>query len=204
MIETKDKHDYCGWEACVNACPKSCIDLLYDNEGFIYPYIRVDSWFNCNKCVKICPVINKPNKTETPIETLSAINNDEGIRISSSSGGIFSQLAEWTIERGGIVFGAVFDKEWNVMHDYTNTKEGLFRFRGSKYLQSRIDTAYKDAEIFQKQCIYVFFTGTSCKIADLKRFLNKEYENLWRQIAYAMAFLVPKYGIHTLKKSQVT
>ena len=178
MIEIKDKHDCCGCEACVNACPKSCIDLLYDNEGFMYPSIRVDSCINCNKCVKACPVINKPNKTETPIETLSAINNDEGIRISSSSGGIFSLLAEWTIERGGVVFGAVFDEEWNVKHDYTNTKEDLFRFRGSKYVQSRICTAYKDAEKFLKQGIYVFFTGTSCQIAGLKRFLNKEYENL--------------------------
>ena len=178
MIEIKDKHDCCGCEACMNACPKSCIDLLYDNEGFIYPYIREDSCINCDKCVKACPVINKPNKTVEPIETLSAINNNEAIRISSSSGGIFSLLAEWTIERGGVVFGAVFDEEWNVKHDYTNKKEDLFRFRGSKYVQSRIGTAYKDAEKFLKQGIYVFFTGTSCQVAGLKRFLNKEYENL--------------------------
>lgn len=178
MIEIKDKHDCCGCEACVNACPKSCIDLLYDDEGFLYPSVRMDSCVNCSKCVKVCPAINKPSEAKTPIETLSAINIDETVRISSSSGGIFSLLAEWIIERGGVVFGAVFDEEWNVKHDYTGKKEDLLRFRGSKYVQSRIGTAYKDAERFLKQGIYVLFTGTSCQIAGLKRFLNKEYENL--------------------------
>lgn len=82
------------------------------------------------------------------------------------------------IDEGGVVFGACFDSDWSVVHDFTETHEGLQAFRGSKYLQSRIGNTYRQAEVFLKAGRKVLFTGTPCQIAGLKKYLHKDYENL--------------------------
>jgi restriction endonuclease S subunit len=96
----------------------------------------------------------------------------------SSSGGVFSILAEQTIKQGGVVFGARFDENWEVKHDYTETIDGVSVFRGSKYVQSKTGDTFKQAEQFLKQNRKVLFSGTPCQIVALKRYLKKEYENL--------------------------
>ena len=98
--------------------------------------------------------------------------------MKSSSGGIFTMLAEAVIDKGGVVFGARFDKNWEVMHDYTETKEGLDIFRGAKYTQSKIGRTYKEAKDFLIQGRKVLFSGTGCQIAGLRLFLHKKYDNL--------------------------
>lgn len=113
-----------------------------------------------------------------PIQTFAAINPDEKIRMESSSGGIFSLIAEKIIRDGGVVFGARFDEEWNVIHDYTDNIEGLKAFRGSKYVQSSIGNNFIRAKEFLDDGRTVLFTGTGCQIAGLKRYLRKEYQNL--------------------------
>lgn len=113
-----------------------------------------------------------------PIETLAAKNRDEEVRRTSSSGGVFTLLAERTIKRGGVVFGARFDENWSVEHGYAETMEAVAAFRGSKYLQSRMGESYKQAEQFLKHGREVLFSGTPCQIAGLRSFLKKDYENL--------------------------
>lgn len=177
MIEVRDKEKCCGCSACVQACPKHCISFGEDNEGFRYPLVNKDICVDCHICEKVCPVINS-NDPKEPIEILSAYNKNEKIRIESSSGGIFTLLAEDIIEQGGVVFGARFDENWEVCHDYTDTIEGLASFRGSKYLQSRIENSYIKAKEFLQNGRKVLFSGTPCQIAGLNRFLGKKYQNL--------------------------
>ena len=177
MIEIKEKKDCCGCSACVQRCPKSCISLKEDNEGFLYPIVDKDICIDCGLCEKVCPVLHQ-GKGRKPLKVYAAKNYDEEIRKQSSSGGIFTLLAEKVIQEGGVVFGARFDENWEVKHDYTETMEGLTVFRGSKYVQSRVEDSYRKAERFLKQGKKVLFSGTPCQIAGLKRFLHKEYENL--------------------------
>ncbi len=177
MINIQDKKDCCGCNACVQRCPKECIAMHEDSEGFLYPKVDESLCIDCGLCEKVCPVINQSAARE-PLEVYAAKNPDEEIRRQSSSGGVFTMLAERTIEHGGVVFGAGFDKDWAVEHQYTETKEGLAAFRGSKYVQSRIGETFKQAEAFLKQGREVLFSGTPCQIAGLKLFLRKEYENL--------------------------
>ena len=177
MIEVKDKFQCCGCAACVQRCPKQCISLKEDKEGFLYPIVDKNACIDCGLCEKVCPIIG-PNDPREPLKVYAAKHKDDEIRMKSSSGGIFTLLAEQIIDEGGVVFGARFDEYWEVMHDYTETKEGLALFRGSKYVQSRIGNSYLQAENFLKQGKKVMFTGTPCQIAGLKRFLRKEYENL--------------------------
>jgi hypothetical protein len=109
----------------------------------------------------------------------AAKNSNEEVRMKSSSGGIFSILAEAVINEGGVVFGARFDENWEVKHDYTETKDGLEAFRSSKYVQSRIEDTYIQVKSFLNQERKVLFSGTPCQIAGLKRFLGTEYDNLF-------------------------
>jgi coenzyme F420-reducing hydrogenase beta subunit len=98
--------------------------------------------------------------------------------MASSSGGVFTQLAEQTIEAGGVVFGVKWNEHFEAVHAYTESKEGLAAFRGSKYVQSRVGNTFKQAEQFLKQGRQVLYSGTPCQIAALKLFLRKDYENL--------------------------
>lgn len=177
MIELKQKSDCCGCSACVERCPKSCIRMQEDNEGFLYPVVNEAACIKCGLCEKVCPVIHQICIRE-PQAVYAAKNPDEQIRLKSSSGGIFTALAERTIQRGGVVFGARFDEKWEVAHDFTETIEGLALFRSSKYVQSRIGANYQIAEAFLKAGREVLFSGTPCQIAGLKSFLQKEYAGL--------------------------
>ena len=177
MIEILDKNNCCGCEACVQACPKRCISFEEDAEGFRYPLVDKTVCIGCGLCEKVCPVLNQAEERK-PLEVYAAKNHDEQELLKSSSGGIFILIAKTVIHHGGVVFGAKFDKEWNVIHAYAETGGDVEAFMGSKYVQSRIGNTYKEAKSFLETGRQVLFSGTSCQIAGLKRFLRKKYDNL--------------------------
>ncbi len=177
MIRITDKHNCCGCGACAQRCPRKCIQMQSDKEGFTYPVIDTAQCSNCGLCDKVCPVMNQQPE-QAPIATYAAINSDQAVREDSSSGGIFTLLAEETINNGGVVFGAAFNDKWQVAHTYANEINDIKKFRGSKYVQSDIGGCYSVAEKFLKEGKEVLFSGTPCQIAGLKRFLRKEYKNL--------------------------
>lgn len=177
MINIIEKAKCCGCNACVQRCPKQCITMHEDEEGFLYPKVDASCCVDCGLCDKVCPVLNQ-NFSKQPLQVFAAKNSNEEQRLRSSSGGIFILLAEYTIKQGGVVFGARFDNNWEVEHVYAETLEELEPLMRSKYLQSRIGNTYKEAEQFLKQGRQVLFVGTSCQIAGLKKFLRKEYDNL--------------------------
>lgn len=177
MINITDKHKCCGCTACISVCPKGCISMSEDKEGFLYPVVDSVKCIDCGLCEKVCPVLH-PLKNEAEPLVYAAINNDESIRMQSSSGGIFTLLAESVIDNGGVVFGVCFDRDWNVVHDYTETKEGLARFRGSKYVQSNVGNSFSQVKIFLDAGREVLFSGTPCQVAGLKNYLRKPYPNL--------------------------
>lgn len=177
MINIQDKSKCCGCSACLHICPKCSISFKEDREGFLYPELNKKTCVDCGLCEKVCPFLNQ-NDERLPLKVFAAKHPDDEIRMSSSSGGIFTLLAEQVIDEGGVVFGAKFNENWEVIHDFTETKDGLTPFRGSKYVQSRIGGAYAIAEGFLKSGRKVMFTGTPCQIAGLKKYLRKEYDNL--------------------------
>lgn len=178
MIILQKKADCCGCESCVQKCPKECISFEIDEEGFYYPKVDYSKCVNCHICEQVCPIINQGNP-RTPHEVYAAYSNDESVVLTSSSGGLFSLLAEKIIDQGGVVFGVSFDGNWSVSHKYSETKSGLVCFRGSKYVQSRIGQTYIEAESLLKKDRYVLFSGTPCQIAGLWKFLHKDYQKLY-------------------------
>ena len=177
MIDIKDKSQCCGCEACVQRCPKRCISLTEDVEGFLYPHVDVSVCIDCGLCEKVCPVLNQSIERQ-PQSVFAAINPDVDTRLHSSSGGVFSSLARAILDQGGVVFGVCWDKDWRLVFDYTELVDDLVRFRGSKYLQAHVGDAYIKVEQFLKSGRQVLFTGTPCQISGLKKYLCRDYDNL--------------------------
>jgi coenzyme F420-reducing hydrogenase beta subunit len=155
-----------------------------DNESFLFTKIDNDKCNNCGLCEKACP-INKTQWQRTggtkEVKAFAVINKNEEVRMNSSSGGVFTLLAEKIINEDGVVFGARFNEDWEVIHDYTETLDGLAAFRGSKYVQSGIGNTYKQVKDFLNdgEGKKVLFSGTPCQIGGLKSYLQKDYENLF-------------------------
>lgn len=166
-----------GCEACYNVCPSKAIETKEDEEGFLYPSIDGDKCINCRKCESVCP-LDKEHKNNSLNKGYYAYSKDKEICKTSSSGGIFSELARNILNSGGIVFGAGFNDKFEVCHQKIETIEDLYKLKTSKYVQSRIGSIYSEIKYFLDNERKVLFSGTPCQISGLKSFLGKEYENL--------------------------
>lgn len=168
-----------GCYACYSVCSHESITMHRDNEGFLYPIVNKISCTKCGLCEKVCPIIVPLFPFEISNSTaFAAVNQNKKIRIESSSGGIFTAIAEKVITAGGIVFGAKFASDFSVIHSYTNDIKNLAEFRGSKYVQSAIGNSYKECKDLLDSGRTVLFSGTPCQIGGLKAFLGKDYRNL--------------------------
>lgn len=179
MIKITQKKDCCGCGACAQACGKKCISMFLDEEGFFYPVVDMESCIECGVCEKVCPILNKAELSGTAITAYAAFSNDGDIRNVSSSGGVFSVLAEEILRKWGVVFGAAFAEDFSVHHVMIERIEDLPMLRGSKYVQSRIEDTYHQAKAVLETGRTVLFSGVACQIAGLKAFLGKKYENLY-------------------------
>lgn len=181
MIEINDKRDCSGCTACASICPVKCIEMKSDEEGFVYPVVDKSRCINCGLCEKTCPIINRKADAKIEPRAYACINNDLAVRMNSSSGGVFSLLAEYILKNDGVVFGASFDENFVVRHTFVEREEDLNKLRVSKYVQSDMGEMFKKAKEFLDGGRMVLFTGTACQIAGLKSFLKRDYENLFTQ-----------------------
>lgn len=175
-LASPDSCTGCG--ACVQSCAKGAISMKEDREGFLHPRIDSKLCVECHKCEPVCPISNPisiPQDFET--KAYAAINKDEDVRMRSSSGGVFYALAKWTIEQGGVVFGAKFNGI-HLQHSCAETLEEIYPFMGSKYIQSDVADSYNKVKSYLLQDRLVLYSGTPCQIVGLKRFLHKDYEKL--------------------------
>ena len=184
MITTNDKTLCCGCGACAQACPTGCIAMKEDEEGFLYPSIDREKCVNCGKCEEVCPILqvdrkkeNKEGLFEEPF-AVGGWHRDQNVRNASSSGGAFSLFANEILKQGGVVFGAAMNG-CVVEHTSAVNEEELAKQRGSKYVQSRIGTAYQQVKKYLEEGRKVLFSGTPCQTAGLVSFLGRKHENLW-------------------------
>lgn len=178
MIDIKEKKDCCGCGACEQICCHHAITMKEDSEGFLYPIIDTLLCIDCGLCNKVCPVLNRYEEPKEKPLSFACKSNDESLIEKSSSGGFFTVLAEYVLNRGGVVFGAKFDDKWEVKYDYIENREGLEKFRGSKYVQGKVGESYKAVKNFLRAGRLVLFTGTPCHVSGLNHFLQHSYENL--------------------------
>ena len=149
-----------------------------DEEGFLYPSVNEKTCIRCDLCNRVCPINKQAIQNMRKPLAYAAYALKKEIRLQSSSGGIFTLLAEYVLDQNGVVFGAAYDDNWMVHHICIEDKNELWKLRGSKYLQSRVEDTYKIAKKALVEGKMVLYSGVACQISGLKSFLGKEYDNL--------------------------
>ncbi len=181
MIYVNDKKTCCGCNACGDACPKGAIIFQTDIEGFWYPKVDKEKCIDCGLCEKVCPIINikELKKNDLPQSTCyAAEHKNMEVIFDSTSGGLFSALADIMYRNNGYVGGAVFNEDFSVRHYISNDKHDLPQLRSSKYLQSNMNGFYNQVKQLLMANEQVLVCGTPCQMTALRSFLRKDYENL--------------------------
>lgn len=181
MIQIRDKKECCGCNACGDACAHGAITFKTDIEGFWYPEVDKDKCVDCGLCEKVCPIINvdklKKNDFAEPICYAAEHKNIEVV-FDSTSGGLFSALADIMYKSGGYVGGAVFNDDFSVRQYISNDRNDLPRLRSSKYLQSSLEGFFKQVRALVKAGEQVLVCGGPCQMAAMRSFLGRDYDNL--------------------------
>lgn len=180
MIQIENK-DCTGCKMCGDICPTSAISFSVDKGGFWYPKVNSSKCIGCGLCENRCPSLNmeKNRKMENPI-IYSAWSKQDDIRISSTSGGVFYELAARFIENGGYVVGCAYHEDWkSAFQMLARNKEDLERIKGSKYFQSDSAKIYKEVKEELENGKEILFCGTPCQLSAIRMFLGKEYKNLY-------------------------
>ncbi len=179
-IQVLKKNSCYGCRSCEQVCPKKCIQMREDNEGFLYPLADNIICSSCGVCTKHCPGLTDTNiSTEYTQKVYAAKHVDKQVLNNSSSGGVFSAIAEKVINNGGVIFGCELDSSLKVRHTCVDSYDGLKKLRGSKYVASDLEDSFKEAKKILDTGRHVLFSGCPCHIAGLKAFLNKDYVNLY-------------------------
>lgn len=181
MIQIQKKVECCGCNACGDVCAHQAITFKTDNEGFWYPEVDKEKCTDCHLCEKVCPIINvtELKKNDFPQSICYAAEHKNlEVVFDSTSGGLFSALADIMYKIGGYVGGAVFNDDFSVRQYISNDKKDLPRLRSSKYLQSHLDGFYKQVRDLLKAGEKVLVCGSPCQMASLRAFLRKDYDNL--------------------------
>ena len=182
MINIQNKVYCCGCNACGDACPKQAITFKTDNEGFWYPEVNMNKCIDCGLCEKVCPIINvKELKKNDLSESICYAAEHKNLEVvfDSTSGGLFSALADIMYKSGGYVGGAVFNEDFKSVRQFiSNDKKDLSRLRSSKYLQSSLEGFYSQVRDLLKAGENVLVCGSPCQMAALRAFLRKDYDNL--------------------------
>lgn len=180
MVNIINKADCCGCTACASICTHSAITMQPDIEGFLYPAVNSDLCTNCGLCEKVCPTTyyDTLDKAMSSPKIYALRNRDSKILKTSSSGGVFAELVSYTLSKDGVVYGAVYDENFHVIHRLAKNETEALQIRGSKYVQSDLRGIYKDIRDQLRKNQFVLFSGTPCQVQGLKNFLIKPYVNL--------------------------
>ncbi len=178
MVLHVDYQNCTGCTACESSCNHNAISMQPDSLGFLYPKISPDLCVKCGICKRVCP-IESCQKEENDNQVFVSLHNpDTTIQSQSSSGGLFSLVADYILNQKGVVYGVVYDENNIVKHVRTCTEDGVAKMRTSKYVQSDLNGIFKSVKADLMSNIDVLFVGTPCQVYGLYSYLNKKYYNL--------------------------
>ncbi len=165
-----------GCSACYSVCPVHCIEMIKDENGFTYPHIPENSQcINCGKCENLCPVLKDNGCADGKLPVAyAAKSSDESMRMESSSGGIFTELAKQIIAEDGVVYGAAYGETFSIKHYCAGNIQQLQMLRGAKYAESELANTFTEIKRRLAEGQKVMFSGTPCQVAGLKAFTDDD------------------------------
>lgn len=172
--------------------------MAEDYDGFIAPVRDYDKCTNCSACYSVCYkslYTDKLPKLENK-SCYAVCSTNASTHRTTTSGGFGYELACWGMERGYKIVGVKYDYATNSARTTIASKpEELEQFKGSKYIQSHTEQAFKEiieiasADLEQK---FICF-GTPCQIFGLRHLVERK--RLRNEIIYVDLFChgVPSY-----------
>ena len=177
--ETVTLDSYCtGCGACLNICPVKAITMKENKDGFIYPSINLKKCINCGLCKNTCPSNRNYSYNYNNLEAYAAYSKTNSFYNKSSSGAIFPLLATKAIENKWIVYGCAMSQN-KFQHIRVDSLNKLEKILGSKYVQSDMKRIFSEVKKDLSEGKKVLFSGVSCQIEGLKKYLGKEQKNLY-------------------------
>ncbi|MBN1947000.1 MAG: Coenzyme F420 hydrogenase/dehydrogenase, beta subunit C-terminal domain [Bradymonadales bacterium] len=163
-----------GCAGCFNTCPEGAIDMVLSREGFYRPVVNHDLCTDCGLCLKRCPELSWRAPLVPPPAVYAAWSTNDEVRVHSSSGGVFSELARRILDQGGAVAGCAWNERWEPEHVLVDSWDGVARLRGSKYIPSRMGSVIRQIETLATNKEEVLFCGTPCQVAAVDIALSRK------------------------------
>ncbi|MBP3557014.1 MAG: Coenzyme F420 hydrogenase/dehydrogenase, beta subunit C-terminal domain [Thermoguttaceae bacterium] len=172
------KNECTACAACAARCPKNCVEMRMDDEGFYFPVIDTKKCVHCGLCEKVCHCLNQKNAPNVRTSYCGFTQDDKTLN-DSSSGGAFSALAGLVLRDGGAVYGAAFDYDDLLLKHCSSDEVGLGALRRSKYVESAVNAGVlrriqDDLNAGRR----VLFCGTPCQVSGLLQFIDDKEERL--------------------------
>lgn len=178
MIQISNKSDCCGCTACKSICPAGAITMVEDFEGFLYPNVNIKSCISCGLCERVCPMDIK-NVSKSSDHDSYVIRTKQPYELeNSTSGGFITPLFQYILRKNGVFCAASYDEKFSVKHSVFDNISDIDKIRGSKYVQSDLNSCFVEVKDALNKDKLVCFVGTTCQVYGLKSFLQKEYKNL--------------------------
>ena len=174
-MEICSSYNCTGCATCVQTCTHNAITMQENKEGFLYPVVNDARCVNCKLCIDTCPSNNTVDRNyDQESKVYSFISPNKTVRINSSSGGMFYELAQTVLEKEGAVYGAMI---------------------GSKYVESVVGDVYQEVKEDLMNSRMVLFTGLPCQIAGLYAFLKESAKSEYLLTADLLCHGVPSLGL---------
>ena len=166
-----------GCAACYSICPKSCITMQEDVEGFLYPIMDNSICIDCGLCEKVCPMVNPKIENSHPQKAIAAVSRDYKLWHRSTSGGAFSEICRQWADKQTLIVGAAWDG-LRVHHIGVVGFENIDVLCKSKYISSPVEDTFIQIKQHLKAGKKAIFCGCPCQVDGLRHFLRKDYDNL--------------------------
>lgn len=166
-----------GCTACSTVCPVNAISMVLNEEGFYEPHVDEKKCVECGKCILSCPM-RKEYADVNPIQLWAGWNNSSKEKAQSTSGGIFTGLANVVLEKHGIAFGAVYASDNKSVYHANTDQEPLIKLQKSKYVVSNLNDCFKQIIDLKKSKRPVLFVGTPCQCAGLRSVIGDNDNNI--------------------------
>lgn len=174
MIQITNKSQCCGCTACFSICEHNAISMVMDGEGFLYPAVDLSACIRCGMCEDTCPYKGNGEKDREASSLHIAVQyKDERKRVESTAGGAFSLIADYVLEKKGVVYGVGYD-DMIVCHKLADEEKDIREMRGSKYVQSTLKETFREICKFLNEKRTVLFVGTPCQVHGLNNYLMKK------------------------------
>lgn len=167
-----------GCGACLQTCKVDAIKMETQADGFIYPRIDSAKCVQCGQCVKVCHALDNSVLKASSICYAAQISRKDILRISTS-GGLFYALAQSILSENGVVYGCTYDDNYNAVIERADTFDKISQMHGSKYVWSDSSLSYPSVKKDLEDSRKVLYTGLPCQVAGLKKYLRKDYDELY-------------------------